>query len=146
VQALVHTTELRVTSSLIRETALIAANPRVVPLAVSHFGVDSIGQMPVKLADGRDTTLQAIRDQFNQEKTQVYFGRFGDRDVLQILQASGNVIVPLSGDGHWQSAQQSYLTSLCGGKSFEGLIQIKERYTDLSTFEVAFLAEVEAAV
>jgi molecular chaperone HtpG len=146
VQALVQALELVVAGALIKETELIAANPRVVPLAVSKLGIDSIGQMPVRLADGGDTTLQAIREQFNQKKIQIYFGRFGDRDVLQILQASGNVIVPLSGDGHWQSAQQSYLTVLCGAKSFEGLIQIKERYADLSTFELAFLAELEAAV
>jgi hypothetical protein len=56
------------------------------------------------------------------------------------------VVVPLSGDGNWQSAQQKYLTSLCGANSFEGLIQIKQRYTDLTTFELAFLAELETAV
>jgi molecular chaperone HtpG len=146
VQTLVHAVELVVTKKVIEETELIAANPRVVQLAVSKLGIDSIGLMPVRLADGSDSTLSALKRQFEQEKKQVYFGRSGDRDVLQILQASGNVIVLLSGDGSWQSAQQSFLSSRCDAKSFEGLIQIKERYTDLSTFEIAFLAELESAV
>jgi molecular chaperone HtpG len=146
VQALVQKLELMVARHILTQTELIAANPRVIQVAVSHFGIESIGQMPLKLGNGDETTLHAIRDQFVEKKAQVYFGRAGDRDVLQILQASGNVIVPLSGDWNWQSAQRSYLTSLCGAKSFEGLIQIKERYSDLTTFELAFLAELEAAV
>lgn len=145
-QQLVQTLERVVAATLLKETDLIAANPRVVPLAVSTLGIDSIGQMPIRLAGGRETTLQVIRDQFNDNKSPVYFGRSGDKDVLHILEASGNVIVLLSGDGHWQSAQKSYLSSFCAATSFEGLIQIKERYTDLSTFELAFLAELEAAV
>lgn len=145
-QQLVQTLERRVAATLLKETDLIAANPRVVPLAISTLGIDSIGQMPIRLAGGLDTSLQAIRDQFSETKSPVYFGRSGDKDVLHILEASGNVIVLLSGDGHWQSAQQSYLSSYCAATSFEGLIQIKERYTELSTFEVAFLAELESAV
>lgn len=146
VQALVQKLEHSVARALLRETELIIANPRVVPLAVSQFGVESVGKMPIKLGDGQETTLEKIREQFNSKKVQVYFGRVGERDLLQILQASGYVIVPLSGDGHWQSAQQNYLTSFCAAKSFEGLIQIKDRYTDLTTFELAFLAELESAV
>ncbi len=143
---LVQTLELAVARAIVKDSDLIAANPRIVSFAVANLGLESVGLMPVKLADGTDTSLQAIRDQVTEKNTQVYFGRSGDRDVLQILQASGNMIVPLSGDAHWQSAQRSYLSTLCGAKSFEGLIQIKELYTDLSTFELAFLAEVESAV
>jgi molecular chaperone HtpG len=146
VAQLVHTLELAVAREVVKDSDLIAANPRIVPFAVANLGIESVGLMPVKLADGTDTSLQAIRDQVTTKNTPVYFGRSGDRDVLQILQASGNMIMPLSGDAHWQSAQRSYLSTLCGAKSFEGLIQIKEPYTDLSTFEVAFLAEVESAV
>src|SRR5207253_810101 len=123
----------------LRETELIVANPKVIPFAVTNIGIDAIGKMPVKLGDGVETTLEAIRAQAKDSGAQVYFGRSGDRDVLQILQASGNIIVSVSGDWQWQSAQQKYLTSLCGAKSFEGLIQVKERYTDLTTFELAFL-------
>jgi molecular chaperone HtpG len=146
VQELIQTLELSVAKALLRETDLIVANPRVIPLAVSRFGIDAVGKMPVKLGDGEERTLEALRAQYKTSGSKVYFGRFGDRDVLQILQASGNVVVPLSGDGNWQSAQQQYLTSLCGANSFEGLIQIKQRYADLTTFELAFLAELETAV
>ena len=146
VQSLVQKLELFVAKALLTDSDLIAANPRVVSFAVSKFGVESIGKMPMKLGDGQETTLQAVRNEFTQKKAKVYFGRFGEKDVLQILQASGNLIVPLSGDGRWQSAQQQYLTSLCGAASFEGLVKVKERYSDLSAFEVAFLAEMESAI
>ena len=146
VQALVQKLELIVAKALLADAELIAANPRVVSFAVSKFGIESIGQMPVKLGDGQEATLQVIRDEFSQKKAKIYFGRFADKEVLQILQASGNLIVPLSGDGRWQSAQQQYLSSLCGAISFEGLVKVKGRYSDLSAFEVAFLAEIEAAV
>lgn len=146
VQAVIHKLESSVARALLRETELIVANPKVISFAVANFGIEAIGKMPVKLGDGTETTLEAIRAQVKKTRTQVYFGRSGDRDVLHILQASGNIIVSISGDWQWQSAQQKYLTSLCGAKSFEGLIQVKEQYTDLTTFELAFLAELETAV
>lgn len=146
VQAVVQRLEASVARTLLKETELIVANPKVIQFAVTNIGVDAIGKMPVKLGDGSETTLEAIRVQAKDSGAQIYFGRSGDRDVLHILQASGNIIVLVSGDWQWQSAQQKYLTSLCGAKSFEGLIQVKERYTDLTRFELAFLAELEAAV
>jgi hypothetical protein len=143
---IVKALEVAVATAVLKDTDLIAANPRVIPFAISNLGIESVGLMPLKLLDGTDTSLQEIRAQVNEKKTTVYFGRSGDRDLLQVLQASGNLIVPLSGDGIWQQAQQSYLSTFCGGKSYEGLVKVKERYTDLSTFELAFLAELEASV
>ncbi len=123
---------------------LIAANNRVLKYVVAHGLIARAGKLRVSLADGKDVSLESL--QHTSGDAHVYFGRGGNKEILEILQKSGHQIVVLSGDGNRREVERRFLEQLCGAKTYEGLVDIRETYSDLSLFEQSFLAEIEATI
>lgn len=145
VQTLVKTLESAAIGEIVKSSELLASNTRVLPELVSQNRLEDMDLLLVTLADGNTETLGSIR-QFAESEGKVYFGRREDRDLLDVLQQSGNRIVMLSGDRNRQRAERAYLQGLCDAMPYEGLVEVKDRYDQVGLLELAFLANLEQVI
>src|SRR5690606_20945761 len=97
----------------------------------------------VRLADGSETTLGAIRLRAEQGGVSVFYGVAQKQALNQIMQARGHLVVLLSADRHRQQAERQYLENFCRAKPFDGMIDCREPYAELTRFEKVFLSELE---
>ena len=96
-----------------------------------------------RLADGSEDTLDEIRKKHEQAGNSVYFGFTQKQALNQIMQARGHLVVLLSPDRYRRDAERQFLERYCGAKSFEGIVDCTEHYSQLTTFERIFLSELE---
>jgi len=130
---------------ILDSTDLLSQHTRILRQVVAEGLIERLGRLDVTLADGTKTTLGELRTMY-ESGTSIYFGSQVQRELLDVLQASGNVIVILSSEANRKRAETDYLSSYCSATSYEGLVEIKEKYDDLSSFEVDFLANLEAVI
>lgn len=108
-----------------------------------HGLVDKLGNVKIRLADGSESTLGAIRRRAENGGVSVFFGVAQKQALNQIMQARGHLVVLLSADRHRQQAERHYLEKFCRAKPFDGMIDCRETYTDLTRFEKVVLSELE---
>ncbi len=130
---------------ILDSTDLLSQHTRILRQVVAEGLIERLGRLDINLADGTKTTLGELRTR-HESGTSIYFGSQVQRELLDVLQASGNVIVILSSEVNRKRAETDYLSSFCGATSYEGLVEIKEKYDDLSSFELDFLANLEAVI
>ena len=142
---LVRAIEKQAMEIILDSTDLLSQHTRILRQVVSEGFIERLGKLDVNLADGEKITLGELRTR-HECGTRIYFGSQVQRELLDVLQASGNVIVILSGESNRKKAETDYLSSYCGAISYEGLVEIKEKYDELSSFEIDFLANLEAVI
>jgi molecular chaperone HtpG len=137
--------EERAIAHVLESSDLLAQHTRVMRFVLSHGLVEKLDLMAVTLGDGSEATLGGLRLE-HEGGTSVYFGRQAQKDLLEVLHAGGNRVVILSGDSERQRAERKYLERYCSASPYEGLVQVRERYTALDTFELSFLSDMEYAI
>ena len=130
---------------ILGSTDLLSQHTRILRQIVSEGLIERLGILDVNLADGEKTTLGELRTR-HESGTRIYFGSQVQRELLDVLQASGNVIVILSSESNRRKVETDYLSSYCSATSYEGLVEIKKKYNDLSSFEIDFLANLESVI
>ncbi len=108
-----------------------------------HGLVGKLGNVKVRLADGSESTLGAIQRRAEQGGVSVFYGVAQKQALNQIMQARGHLVVLLSADHHRQQAERLFLERFCRAKPFDGMIDCRETYDELSRFEKVFLSELE---
>lgn len=108
-----------------------------------HDLVSKLGNVKVRLADGSESTLVAIQGRAEQGRVSVFYGVAQKQALNQIMQARGHLVVLLSADRHRQQAERQFLEKFCRAKPFDGMIDCRETYDELSRFEKVFLSELE---
>ena len=124
----------------------IAQNARIFRYIIRNGLVDRLGNAPIHLADGSDSTLGDIRRKVEQGKVGVFFGTAQNQSLNQIMQALGHIVVILSSEKNRQSAERQYLEQFCGAKPFDGMIDCTEHYGEISLFERIFLSNLELTI
>lgn len=137
--------ERRAIEWVLSSSELVAQHTRVLRFVLSQGLVEQLEHMLVTLGDNSTVPLGTLRRDA-ESGTKIYFGRKAQEDLLEVLHASGNRVVLLSSDGHRLKAERSYLEKYCEARPYEGLVQVKERYDQLTSFEIAFLSEMEYAI
>ena len=120
----------------------IRHNPRIFRYVIQRGMLSSLANVPVRLADGSEDRLGAIR-QKAAGGVSVFFGRAQKQALNQIMQARGHVVVVLPAHHYRRRAEREYLTKFCGAEAFDGVIECQEHYEELSRFERVFLSELE---
>lgn len=121
----------------------IAQHTRIFRYISRRGLIDKMTNVAVRLADGTEKTLGAVRSQAAAGGVSVFYGAAKNQALSQIMQAQGHVVVQLSADRYRQAAERSYLEQYCGGKPFDGVVDCADVYDDLTVFERVFLSEVE---
>ena len=121
----------------------IAQHTRIFHYLIRKGLVSKLSNVRVRLADGSESTLGEIRRRFEQSGISVYFGITQKQALNQIMQARGHLVVLLSSDRYRRDAERQFLERYCNAKSFDGIIECTEHYSDLSRFEKVFLSELE---
>ena len=121
----------------------IAQHTRIFRYLIRQGLVSKLGNAKVSLADGSESILADIRRKSERGGVSVYFGIAQKQELNQIMQARGHLVVLLSPDRHRQDAERKYLKQFCKAKSFDGIIDCVEHYSDLNRFEKVFLSELE---
>lgn len=129
--------------TVLKSPERIDQHTRIFRLISKRGLIDKMGNVPVRLADGTEMPLRAIRRRANQGELPVFFGTTQKHPLNQVMQAQGHIVVQLSSDRFRRTAEQSYLEKYCYAKPFEGIIECKEVYEKLTRFERIFLSEVE---
>lgn len=145
VNAICKSIEQRAIELILESRELLAQHTRILGQVVRGGIVEGLGNMDVTLADGTKITLEELR-KFSESGMRVYFGSRVDKELLDVLQAAGNLIIILSADRNRRLAEETYLARFCGGASYESLVEIREIYKDLSTFEIEFLTNLEMTI
>ena len=143
---IVSVLEKAVIETILDRPERIAQNTRIFRYVNRNGLVPKLGNVPVRLADGSETTLGDIRKRATEGNVGVFFGFSQKQTLNQIMQARGHIVVLLSADRERQSAERQYLESFCAAKPFDGLIECSEFYDDLDRFELVFLSELEASI
>ena len=128
--------------SVLETADRIAQHTRVFRLVVQRNLVHKMGNVVVRLADGKETELATIREKAGRG-VKVFFGTTQKHSLNQVMQAQGHVVVQLASDRHRRAAEERYLREYCDAERFDGMIDCAEVYEDLSRFERVFLSEVE---
>ena len=139
---IVATLERAAIELVLQDTLRLSQHTRVFGYLRSHNWVEKLGKAVVRLADGSETTLGAIRKQSEQGVT-VFFGLKQKQALSQVMQARGHLVVLLSSDRQRQRAERSYLEQYCSAKPFDGVIECSEIYQELTRFQKVFLSELE---
>jgi molecular chaperone HtpG len=123
----------------------IAQHTRIFRYVRAQGLIEHLGRVLVELVDGTEIALGRIRQRAG-DGIRVYFAMSRNRELSQLLQARGHIVVQLPGDRDKQVAVREYLTTYCRAESFDGRIEVLEEYTDLSLFERAFLSQLEQTI
>ena len=124
----------------------IAQHTRIFRYVLRNGLVGKMGEVVVRLADGSERSLGAIRDRAQKGDIGVFFGMAQKQALHQIMQARGHLVVLLASDRNRQRAERQYLERYCDAKQFDGLIDCSEVYEDLNRFEKVFLSELEMTI
>jgi molecular chaperone HtpG len=124
----------------------IAQNARIFRYVVQRGMFDKLDNVPVRLADGSETTLGAIKRTATDGKVAVYFGTSQKQTLNQVMQARGHIVVLLSADRFRRNAEEAYLKKYCSALPFDGIIDCTEIYQEITRFERLFLSELEMQV
>ena len=120
----------------------IAQHTRIFRYVLRNGLIDRLGKLSVRLADGTESILADIRTR-SERGVSVYFGKTQKHALNQIMQARGHIVVLLSSDRYRSDAERQYLERYCKAKSFDGIIDCTEQYSNLTRFEKVFLSELE---
>ena len=120
----------------------IAQHTRIFRYVLRNGLIDRLGKLIVRLADGTESILADIRTR-SERGVSVYFGKTQKHALNQIMQARGHIVVLLSSDRYRSDAERQYLERYCKAKSFDGIIDCTEQYSNLTRFEKVFLSELE---
>ncbi len=145
INTLVSAIEKQAIEIILNSSDLLAQHTRIIRQVISLGMIERLGKLDVNLADGAKITLEKLRGLHN-VGIKIYFGSRVVRELLDILQASGNVIVILSSESNRRKAETNYLSSYCHATSYEGLVEVKEKYLNLSSFEIDFLSNLEMTI
>ena len=129
--------------TVLKSPERIAQHTRIFRFINKRNLIHKMACVPVRLADGTETSLADIKRQATEGRIGVFFGSTQRHALNQVMQAQGHVVVQLSSDRFRRAAEKSYLERYCGAKSFEGMIDCTEVYDPLSRFERIFLSEIE---
>ena len=121
----------------------IAQHTRVFRFISRRGLIHKMGNVPVRLADGTESSLGQIRLRANEGDVGVFFGNTQKHALNQVMHAQGHIVVQLASDRFRRRAEQSYLEQYCDAKPFDGIIDCTEVYSDLSLFERIVLSEIE---
>ena len=121
----------------------IAQHTRIFRYLIRKGWVSKLGNVKVRLADGSEISLGEIRKKFDQSGISVYWGVTQKQALNQIMQARGHIVVHLSSDRYRRDAERQFLESFCKAKSFDGIVDCAQHYSELSRFEKVFLSELE---
>ena len=121
----------------------IAQHTRVFRYISRRGLVHKMGNVPVRLVDGTENSLEQIRLRASEGNVGVFFGNTQKHALNQVMHAQGHIVVQLSSDRYRRRAEQSYLEQYCSARPFDGIIDCAEVYTDLSLFERIVLSEIE---
>lgn len=131
--------------AVLEESGRLSQHTRIFRYILQNNLVDKIGRAIVTLADGSQTTLMDIRRRAVGD-VKVYFGSANSRDIYQIMQTRGHIVVMLSSDNNRRTAEMRYLQTFCSAKQLDGVVDIQERYKDLTLFHKLFLSELESNI
>ena len=120
----------------------IAQHTRIFRYVLRNGLIGRLGKLTVRLADGSETILDDIRKK-SERGVSVYYGKTQKQALNQIMQARGHMVVLLSSDRYRSNAERQYLERYCKAKSFDGIIDCTEQYSELTRFEKVFLSELE---
>lgn len=137
--------EKRAIEMILNSKELLSQHVRILRQVIADGMIERLGELDISLADGDKTTLGELRKR-HESGTKIYFGTRVERELLDVLQASGNLIVILSSDSGRRKAEKRYLVSYCEAMNYEGLVEVKEKYANLLTFEIDFLANLEMTI
>ena len=121
----------------------IAQHTRIFRYIARRGLIHKMDNVVVRLADGTESTLKDIRRRANGGQIAVFFGTAQNHALNQVMQAQGHIVVMLSPDRHRRAAEQSYLSTFCQAKPFDGVVECSEVYRELELFERIFLSEIE---
>ena len=127
------------------DTDRLSQHTRIFGYLRNNNWIERLGNALVRLADGSETTLGALRKQASDGVT-VFFGVTQKQALNQVMQARGHLVVLLSSDRQRQRAERAYLEQYCSAKPFDGVIECSEVYGDLNRFEKIFLSELELTI
>ena len=143
---IVSTLEKVVIDTVLETPERIAQHTRIFQYVIKNGLIDKLGNVMVRLADGSESPLGAIRGRANQGGIGVFFGTAQKQALSQIMQARGHIVVLLSSDRHRRTAERQYLEQYCLAKPFDGIIDCSEHYQNLTRFELIFLSELESSI
>ena len=129
--------------AVLAEPRRIAQHTRIFRYVNQRGLVSRLDLVKVQLADGTEMSLIDIRRRAREGGVGIFFGIAQKQALNQVMQARGHVVVVLAADRHRRQAERAYLEQYCRAKSFDGVIDCSERYTNLSRFEQIFLSELE---
>ena len=123
----------------------IAQHTRIFQYVIRRDLVAKLGMAEVRLGDGSVSRLKDIRRKA-EGGVGVFFGIAQKQALNQIMQARGHLVIVLSSDRYRREAERRYLEDYCAAKTFDGMIDCIEHYTNLSQFEKIFLSEIEMSI
>jgi molecular chaperone HtpG len=123
----------------------VAQHTRIFRYVRSHGLFDHMGLVEVNVADGARTTLGEIKRRA-EHGVVVHFATGTHKNLAEVLNARGHIVVQLPADSHKLVAVREYLTRYCKAQPLEGRVECTTVYEELTRFEKAFLSELEETV
>ena len=131
---------------ILQSSERIAQNARIFRYVLRNGLLSQLGKAPIRLADGSESTLGDIRRRVEHGDVGVFFGTAQKQSLNQIMQAGGHIVVILSSEKNRRNAESQYLEQYCRAKSFDGMIDCAEHYSDMNLFEKIFLSNLELTI
>ena len=138
--------EMVAIDSVLESPTRIAQHTRIFRLIVKRGLISKLDNVVVRLANGDELAFKDIQRRANEGRISVFFGTTQKQALNQVMQARGHIVVILSADRYRRQAERLYLEKYCGAKPFDGMIDCKEIYEELTRFEKVFLSELESNI
>jgi molecular chaperone HtpG len=145
VAAIVASMERAAVMAVLESSERIAQHTRIFRYVRANGLTSHLGKVVVELADGSEAALEDLRRRA-QGDVRIFYATSKNRNLSQLLQTQGHLVVQLPADHDKQVAVREYLSTFCGAEAFDGRIECSELYSDLSRFERVFLSELELTI
>jgi molecular chaperone HtpG len=143
--SIVNCMERVAVEAVLKSSELLAEHTRIFPYILRMVWTNRLDNLLVRLADGSTASLDSLRVK-SERGIGIFYGREQREALTQIMQARGNLVVLLPADSSKQKAVKQFLVANCKAKQFEGVVECREFYSDLTRFEHLFLSELETSI
>ena len=130
--------------AVLESSELIEQHVRIFRYIRTNGLVDRMGNVTVQSHGGQRYSLDELKAR-GECGAQIYFGSAGNAALTNVLHSRGHIVVYLPRNNYKAAAIRDFLGSV-GATDLKGQVEFVERYTDLSRFEKAFLAELSETI
>jgi molecular chaperone HtpG len=144
--ALFRIVETCARSIVVTDEELLAAHIRLLPDILSSGQFEKLELLRISALDGETYLLGELKVTAK-SKQRIYYSYANRRTpASEVMQARGDIVVYVSGDGVRRRAEIEFLQRFCSGIEFDSLIERLEPYSNLDNFERTVLAELDLAI